>query len=41
MELDRALLEKLASQATGDLAPMNAVIGGIAAQEVMKVRGRM
>lgn len=36
VELDVPLLTMLASQATGDLAPMAGVIGGIAAQEVMK-----
>eukprot|EP00051_Salpingoeca_urceolata_P001118 m.38770 g.38770 ORF g.38770 m.38770 type:complete len:1019 (+) comp11205_c0_seq3:99-3155(+) len=35
-DLDEALLAQLASQASGELAPMVAVIGGIAAQEVMK-----
>jgi len=34
--LDKTLLTHLASQATGDLCPMQAVIGGISAQEVMK-----
>lgn len=36
-ELDEALLTEFAMQLKGDLAPMQAVIGGIAAQEVMKV----
>lgn len=36
-ELDEELLRELAFQATGDLAPVNAFIGGLAAQEVMKV----
>ncbi|XP_026723173.1 ubiquitin-like modifier-activating enzyme 1, partial [Athene cunicularia] len=35
-ELDPDLLRELAFQATGDLAPVNAFIGGLAAQEVMK-----
>jgi len=35
-ELDKSVLTHLASQATGDLCPMQAVIGGICAQEVMK-----
>ncbi|KAJ2783125.1 E1 ubiquitin-activating protein [Coemansia javaensis] len=35
-ELDEALLRKLAYQATGDLAPMVAVLGGMVAQEVLK-----
>ncbi|GAB0202351.1 ubiquitin-like modifier-activating enzyme 1 [Grus japonensis] len=35
-ELDEDLLRELAFQATGDLAPVNAFIGGLAAQEVMK-----
>ncbi|NXW61210.1 UBA1 enzyme, partial [Eurystomus gularis] len=34
--LDEDLLRELAYQATGDLAPVNAFIGGLAAQEVMK-----
>jgi len=34
--VDEALLRTLASQATGCVAPLDAVIGGIAAQEVMK-----
>lgn len=36
-ELDQALLKKLSYVAAGDLAPVNAFIGGLAAQEVMKV----
>lgn len=36
-ELDEALLKKLSYVAAGDLAPLNAFIGGLAAQEVMKV----
>uniref|UniRef100_A0A8V5GU61 E1 ubiquitin-activating enzyme n=1 Tax=Melopsittacus undulatus TaxID=13146 RepID=A0A8V5GU61_MELUD len=36
VELDEKLLQELAFQATGDLAPLNAFIGGLAAQEVMK-----
>lgn len=36
-ELDEALLKKLAYVSAGDLAPINAFIGGLAAQEVMKV----
>lgn len=35
--LDEDLLRKLAYVAAGDLAPINAFIGGLAAQEVMKV----
>lgn len=35
-EIDEGLLSELASQATGDLCPMQAVIGSMAAQEVMK-----
>lgn len=35
--LDTDLIRKLAYVAAGDLAPMNAFIGGLAAQEVMKV----
>ncbi|KAM6307706.1 LOW QUALITY PROTEIN: ubiquitin-like modifier-activating enzyme 1, partial [Podargus strigoides] len=34
--LDEDLVTELAFQATGDLAPVNAFIGGLAAQEVMK-----
>lgn len=37
-QLDEALIKKLASVSAGDLAPVNAFIGGLAAQEVMKVR---
>lgn len=36
-ELDEALLKKLAYVSAGDLAPINALIGGLGAQEVMKV----
>lgn len=36
-ELDEALIKKLAYVSAGDLAPINAFIGGLAAQEVMKV----
>lgn len=36
-DLDEGLIRKLAYVAAGDLAPMNAFIGGLAAQEVMKV----
>jgi ubiquitin-activating enzyme E1 len=35
-ELDEKLLHEVAYSAVGDLCPMQAVIGGIAAQEVMK-----
>ena len=35
-ELDEKLLKELAYQARGDLVPMNAVFGGLAAQEVLK-----
>lgn len=35
-ELDEKLLTELAYHSTGDLAPMNAVIGGFVAQEVLK-----
>lgn len=35
--LDEDLIRKLAYVAAGDLAPINAFIGGLAAQEVMKV----
>uniref|UniRef100_A0AAQ5ZG46 E1 ubiquitin-activating enzyme n=1 Tax=Amphiprion ocellaris TaxID=80972 RepID=A0AAQ5ZG46_AMPOC len=35
-QLDEALMKKLSYVAAGDLAPVNAFIGGLAAQEVMK-----
>ena len=35
-DADEKLLKELAFQATGDLAPINAVIGGFVAQEVLK-----
>lgn len=35
--LDEGVVRKLALCARGDLAPVNAFIGGLAAQEVMKV----
>eukprot|EP00842_Homolaphlyctis_polyrhiza_P004144 jgi/Hompol1/4730/HPOL_003853-RA len=35
-ELDEKLIHKLSFQARGDLPPMNAVIGGLVAQEVLK-----
>uniref|UniRef100_A0A7N8XYG9 E1 ubiquitin-activating enzyme n=1 Tax=Mastacembelus armatus TaxID=205130 RepID=A0A7N8XYG9_9TELE len=35
-QLDEALIKKLSYVAAGDLAPINAYIGGLAAQEVMK-----
>ena len=35
--LDEDLIRKLAYVAAGDLAPINAFIGGLAAQEVLKV----
>ncbi len=40
-EVDSRLLAKFSYQASGDLSPMQAVIGSIAAQEVMKVRTYM
>lgn len=36
-DLDEALIHELSYTARGDLCPMAAVIGGITAQEVMKV----
>lgn len=36
-QLDEAAVRNLAYTARGNLAPMNAVIGGLAAQEVIKV----
>lgn len=38
-ELDEALIKKISYLAAGDLSPVNAFIGGVAAQEVMKVSG--
>ncbi|PPQ92377.1 hypothetical protein CVT25_008727 [Psilocybe cyanescens] len=35
-EVDEKVLKELAYQATGDLPPMNAVLGGFVAQEVLK-----
>ncbi|KZT41096.1 ubiquitin activating enzyme [Sistotremastrum suecicum HHB10207 ss-3] len=35
-ELSKSVLEELAYQATGDLSPINAVIGGFVAQEALK-----
>ncbi|XP_047125803.1 ubiquitin-like modifier-activating enzyme 1 isoform X1 [Hydra vulgaris] len=35
-QIDEQLLSEFASQAAGDICPMQAVIGGMAAQEVMK-----
>jgi ubiquitin-activating enzyme E1 len=35
-ELDEKIITELAFQATGDIAPINAVIGGFVAQEVLK-----
>ena len=40
-QLDEALIKKLSYVAAGDLAPVNAFIGGLAAQEVMKVSGML
>lgn len=37
-QLDEAAVRKLSYTAQGELAPMNAFIGGLAAQEVIKVR---
>lgn len=37
-DLDEAVVRKLSLCARGNLAPINAFIGGLAAQEVMKVR---
>lgn len=38
-QLDEALIKKMSYLAAGDLSPVNAFIGGVAAQEVMKVSG--
>lgn len=40
-QLDEALIKKISFLAAGDLAPINAFIGGLAAQEVMKVSGEL
>lgn len=37
-DLDEDVVRKLSMVARGDLAPLNAFIGGLAAQEVLKVR---
>ena len=37
-EVDEHLLTQLAYNARGDICPMQGVIGGITAQEVMKVQ---
>lgn len=39
MELDEQLLGKIAYVASGNVSPMQAVIGSITAQEVIKVSG--
>ena len=36
IEIDEVVVKELSYQARGDLSPMNAVIGGLAAQEVLK-----
>lgn len=36
-QLDEAAVRKLSYTAQGDLSPVNAFIGGVAAQEVIKV----
>lgn len=36
-EVDESLLTQLAYNARGDICPMQGVVGGITAQEVMKV----
>ncbi len=38
-ELNKHWIKLFAKMCTGDLCPMQAIIGGIAAQEAMKVRG--
>lgn len=40
-ELDEAAVRILSYTAQGDLAPLNAFIGGLAAQEVIKVRSKV
>lgn len=37
-QLEEAVVQSLSYTAQGDLTPVNAFIGGLAAQEVMKVR---
>lgn len=37
VELDENLIRKFSYTAEGDISPMQAVIGGITAQEIMKV----
>ncbi len=41
VELNEKYIKELAFQARGDLAPMNAFLGGLVAQEVLKVRSRL
>lgn len=40
-ELDEAAVRSLSYTARGDLAPMNAFFGGLAAQEVIKVMSKI
>lgn len=40
-QLDEGVVQSLSFTACGDLAPVNAFIGGLAAQEVMKVRTKV
>lgn len=40
-QLDEAAVRSLSYTAQGDLAPINAFIGGLAAQEVIKVRSKV
>lgn len=40
-ELDEAAVRKLSYTVRGDLAPINAFIGGLAAQEVIKVKSEV
>lgn len=40
-QLDEAAVRLLSYTAQGDLAPLNAFIGGVAAQEVIKVRSKV
>jgi len=39
-EIDEDIIKKLAMFSQGDLSPMNAFFGGIAAQEVLKISGK-
>lgn len=40
-QLNESLIKKMSYVSAGDLAPVNAFFGGLAAQEVMKVSGKL